>query len=84
VPNRATRNQSPHRDHAAELGRRLRVARRLLNISQQQLATRADVAIGTVRALESGRSVDPSFFTVIAMAEALDLDIVELARRDRS
>lgn len=47
-------------------------------MSQQELAVAASVAIGTVRALERERSVDPSFFTVIALARALQLDVSEL------
>jgi transcriptional regulator with XRE-family HTH domain len=47
-------------------------------LSQQQLAGLASVAIGTVRALERARSVDPSFFTVLALAQALDLDAANL------
>jgi transcriptional regulator with XRE-family HTH domain len=78
VPNRSKREQSPHRDAAAELGRRLRAARDVKRLSQQQLAELASVAIGTVRALERGRSVDPSFFTVLALAQALDLDAATL------
>jgi len=78
VPNRPKRDASPHRDAAAELSRRLREARRAKQMSQQVLAANAVVAIGTVRALERGRSVDPSFFTVIALARALDIDAVEL------
>jgi transcriptional regulator with XRE-family HTH domain len=49
-------------------------------MSQQQLATAASVAIGTVRALEGARSVDPSFFTVVSLARALDIDFSELLR----
>jgi transcriptional regulator with XRE-family HTH domain len=78
VPNRSRREQSPHRDAAAELGRRLRAAREVKRLSQQQLAGLASVAIGTVRALERERSVDPSFFTVLALAQALDLDAANL------
>jgi transcriptional regulator with XRE-family HTH domain len=78
VPNRSKREQSPHRDAAAELGRRLRAARETKRLSQQQLAGLASVAIGTVRALERERSVDPSFFTVLALAQALGLNAVDL------
>ena len=80
MPNRSKREESPHRDAAAELGRRLRTARGVKRLSQQQLAGLASVAIGTVRALERERSVDPSFFTVLALARALDLDAANLIR----
>jgi transcriptional regulator with XRE-family HTH domain len=43
-------------------------------MSQQDLAVRAGVAIGTVRAVESGRVVEPGFFTVLALADVLGLD----------
>jgi transcriptional regulator with XRE-family HTH domain len=78
MPNRSKREQSPHREAAAELGRRLRAAREGKQMSQQHLAARASVAIGTVRALERARSVDPSFFTVLALARALELDVGDL------
>lgn len=78
MPNRPKRDASPHRDAAAELSRRLRDARCEKQMSQQALAVNAVVAIGTVRALERGRSVDPSFFTVLALARALNIDAVNL------
>lgn len=78
MPNRSKRDASPHRDAAAVLSRRLRDARHTKQMSQQALAATAVVAIGTVRALERGRSVDPSFFTVLALARALDIDPVDL------
>jgi transcriptional regulator with XRE-family HTH domain len=45
-------------------------------MSQQDLAVRAGVAIGTVRAVESGRVVEPGFFTVLALADVLGVDAV--------
>jgi transcriptional regulator with XRE-family HTH domain len=79
VPNRPKRELSPHRAAAAALGERIRATREGRQMSQQQLAGLAAVAIGTVRALEGARSVDPSFFTVLALARALDLDVGDLA-----
>jgi transcriptional regulator with XRE-family HTH domain len=78
MPNRSKRELSPHRAAATALGERIRVAREGRQMSQQQLAGLASVAIGTVRALERARSVDPSFFTVLALARALDLDVGDL------
>ena len=52
-------------------------------MSQQRLATKADVAIGTVRSLENGRSVDPSFFTILALADALGVQLVDLINEIR-
>jgi transcriptional regulator with XRE-family HTH domain len=62
------------------LGKKIREARTKKGLSQQQLAAEASVAIGTVRALEGARSVDPSFFTVTSIAKALDLDVTGLAK----
>jgi transcriptional regulator with XRE-family HTH domain len=78
VPNRRSRDDSPHREAAARLGRRLRQAREVRQLSQQHLATQASIAIGTVRSVESGRSVDPSFFTVLAMVDALEIRLIDL------
>lgn len=52
----------------------LRARRTELGLSQQQLAERAELSIGTIRAIESMRTVEPGFFTVLAMAAAMDLD----------
>jgi transcriptional regulator with XRE-family HTH domain len=47
-------------------------------MSQQQLATRAGVSIGTVRALESKRTVEPGYFTVQVLADVLKIPVAEL------
>jgi transcriptional regulator with XRE-family HTH domain len=78
VPNRASRESSRYRDQARHLASTLKAARRDRALSQQDLAQRANVAIGTVRALEAGRTVEPGFFTVLALAQALNMDIPSL------
>lgn len=78
MPNRRKREHVPHRDSAARLGAYLRDARESRQLTQQQLADLASVAIGTVQALERKRSVDPSLFTVIALARALSLDLPDV------
>lgn len=60
------------------LAQRVKRARTDMKISQEELARQARVSTGTVRSLESGRSVDPSFFTVIALARVLQLGIADL------
>lgn len=80
MPNRARRAASPYQERSVRLREALRNARRRSGLSQQELATRAGLAIGTVRAVESGRVVEPGFFTVLAIADVLDLDAVAAVR----
>lgn len=76
---RARREDSAHLARSERLREALRGARRERGLSQQDLAARAGVAIGTVRAVETGRVVEPGFFTVLALAAALELDAVAAA-----
>jgi transcriptional regulator with XRE-family HTH domain len=78
VPNRPKRDEIAHRGAEGALSRMVRVARRDSALSQQEVAVAAGVSIGTVRGLESGRSVDPSFFTVLGIARALGIASDEL------
>ncbi len=73
---RARREDSSHLARSERLRTALRTARSDKGLSQQDLAVRAGVAIGTVRAVETGRVVEPGFFTVLALATVLDLDAV--------
>ena len=79
MPNRKTRSECGHREQAAALRELLRQARRDKHLSQQELATIAGVSLGTIRTLEGTRSVDPSFFTVLAVARCLDLRLDDVA-----
>ncbi len=78
MPNRSTRETSRYRPGAERLAELLKRRRGDLGLSQQQLAERSGIAIGTVRAIERHRTVEPGFFTVLAMAEALGLDMITL------
>ena len=51
--------------------------------TQRALADEADIALDTLRAIEAGRSASPAFFTVAALAEALELRLDDLARQSR-
>lgn len=63
---------------SAALSARIGEARRLRGWSQQQLAVQAEVSIGTVRAIETGRTKDPGIFTVRSIALALGLSLTEV------
>jgi transcriptional regulator with XRE-family HTH domain len=45
-----------------------------------EVAARAGVSVETVRKIEHGRIPTPAFFTVVALARAVDLPIDELCR----
>jgi len=41
-------------------------------LTQEQLAARAQVAVATVRKIETGAVVEPGYFTVMALLHALE------------
>jgi transcriptional regulator with XRE-family HTH domain len=47
-------------------------------MTQEQLAARAQVAVSTLRKIESGRVVEPGYFTVVSLASALGIGLREL------
>jgi transcriptional regulator with XRE-family HTH domain len=56
----------------AELGQRLRVARKRARLSQAALATTANVSLSAIKSLEAGRG--STLRTFISVVRALDLD----------
>lgn len=54
-----------------QLAVRMRALRDQHGLTQQELAARAHVAIGTVRNIETATVVEPGYFTVLALFEAL-------------
>jgi transcriptional regulator with XRE-family HTH domain len=60
------------------LGEALRQLRAEAGISQEELAHRAGLTVGTVSVIERGRS-NPTWATVRAIASALDVSTSELA-----
>jgi len=70
-PGRRRRADSRYADQADRLARRLRALRTQAELTQEQLATRAHVAVATVRKIETGAVVEPGYFTVMALLNAL-------------
>ena len=63
---------------AARLALRLREIREQAGLTQEQLAARARVAVATVRKIETGAVVEPGYFTVIGLLDALGVTDEEL------
>lgn len=69
----------PH-DHARALAQRVRALREGRGWSRERLAKEAGIAVGTLARLESEGAIQPGFFTVGALAEALEISLDELFR----
>jgi transcriptional regulator with XRE-family HTH domain len=68
---RSRREDSRYADQAAVLSGRLRELRQRAGMSQERLAALAQVAVSTVRKIESGAVVEPGYFTVRALLAVL-------------
>jgi transcriptional regulator with XRE-family HTH domain len=68
------------RARGERLGARLRAARGLRSLAE--VAAASGVPAETLRKIEAGRIPTPAFFTVVALATALDLPLAELAAID--
>jgi transcriptional regulator with XRE-family HTH domain len=77
-PGRPRRADSRYAEQATRLSAWLRARRQDSGLSQQQLAATADVAVATVRNIETGAVVEPGYFTVIALTRALGATPSEL------
>ncbi|MFG3211055.1 DUF488 family protein, N3 subclade [Streptomyces tendae] len=67
----------PH-DHARALAQRVRALREARGWARERLAKEAGIAVGTLARLESEGAIQPGFFTVGAVAEALEISLDEL------
>ncbi|WP_285791442.1 helix-turn-helix transcriptional regulator [Micromonospora sp. NBRC 101691] len=76
---RSRRENSRFRGEAEVLAIRLRALRGDRGLTQEQLAGRARVAVSTLRKIESGRVIEPGYFTMLALANALGVDLREFA-----
>lgn len=65
------------RDRGRRLGAALRAARG--DRSMVDVSAASGVPVETLRKIETGRIVTPAFFTVAALAHALDVDLLALA-----
>ncbi|MFF6874653.1 DUF488 family protein [Streptomyces sp. NPDC012474] len=72
----------PH-NHARALAQRVRALREGRGWSRERLAKEAGIAVGTLARLESEGAIQPGFFTVGAVAEALDISLDELFRETK-
>jgi transcriptional regulator with XRE-family HTH domain len=70
-PGRRRRADSPYAEQAARLAAWLRDRREQAQLSQQQLAARAELAVATVRKIETGAVIEPGYFTILALQQAL-------------
>jgi transcriptional regulator with XRE-family HTH domain len=70
-PGRRRRADSRYAEQAAGLSTWLRNRRQQAELSQEQLAARAQVAVATVRKIEKGVVVEPGYFTALALLRAL-------------
>jgi len=64
-------------DSLKELGKRIRILRRLSDITQAELAERCGLSVNFIALLERGRSA-PSFETIERLAVALRVPMAEL------
>jgi transcriptional regulator with XRE-family HTH domain len=70
-PGRKKRSESRYAPQAAELASQLRALRVHAELTQEQLATRAGIALSTLRKIETGKVNEPGYFTIVAMLHAL-------------
>jgi len=69
---------------STNLGKRIKKFRSRLNISQDQLAKKANIPFSTLVKVEAGYTPNPSMDTLIKIADAFGIDLDELVGRDRN
>jgi transcriptional regulator with XRE-family HTH domain len=69
---RRRRADSRYASQAARLAGQLRQLRENAGITQERLAAQAGVSIATVRKIETGKVVEPGYFTVMALMAVFD------------
>lgn len=66
---------------STNLGRRIKEFRSKLNISQDQLAKKANIPFSTLVKIEAGYTPNPSMGTLIKIADAFGIGLDELVGR---
>jgi transcriptional regulator with XRE-family HTH domain len=61
-----------------DLAERVRGRRKVLGFSQEALAHRADLSLNLVNKIERGVILDPHISTLVALADALEVSVVDL------
>lgn len=79
VTGRARREAVPHAGAAVALADQLRAQREQRGLTRDQLADASGVAAATIAKLEQLQTVDPGFFTIVALARVLGVDLQHLA-----
>lgn len=74
-PGRSRRAESRYVEQARRLSAALRALREQAGLSQEQLAARAELSVATVRKIETAAVVEPGYFTVLALIQALGATI---------
>lgn len=80
----ASRHSERPQDHARALAQRVRALREGRGWSRERLAKEAGIAVGTLARLESEGAIQPGFFTVGSVAEALEISLDELFRESKA
>ena len=62
------------------LAEKIRRFRKKLNLSQEQLARKAEISYATLIKLESGANTNPTLKILQQLAKALDVGLDDLAR----
>ncbi len=75
---RPSRETSTNLQRAKLLADRIKALRNRRNLTQEQLAQKSGISVYTISRLERGERVDPSVFTVDALAQKLDTTVDEL------
>ncbi len=70
-PGRKRRADSRYVVQAAQLAAQLRAQRLQADLTQEQLAAQAGIALSTLRKIETGQVVEPGYFTILAMLQVL-------------